>query len=122
MWRSTPKLPSRVRLCALGRIMPEPSLVCSKCVVRREKLADWAPAYAGYQTIGAVGSGVDYEPALRSAADQITLGPDQYYALGDNTGNSRDSRYWGPVPERNLLGPAAIVYWPFTSPRRGVIH
>jgi signal peptidase I len=42
------------------------------------------------------------------------LGEREYYALGDNTGNSRDSRYWGPVPEEKLLGPAAIVYWPFT--------
>ncbi len=91
-------------------------------VVRREKLADWAPAYAGYQTIGAVGSGVDYEPALRTATDSVALGENEYYALGDNTGNSKDSRYWGPVPERNLLGPAAIVYWPFTSPRLGLIH
>ena len=51
----------------------------------------------------------------------MTLKADEYYAMGDNTGNSRDSRYWGPVPERNLLGPACLVYWPFTSPRFGRI-
>ena len=38
----------------------------------------------------------------------------QYLAFGDNTGNSRDGRFWGPVPCENLLGPACMVYWPFT--------
>ncbi len=90
-------------------------------IVRREKLADWAPPYPGYQVIGAEAP-VDHEPALRTSGDEIVLGGDEYYAMGDNTGNSRDSRYWGPVPERNLLGPASLVYWPFTSPRFGLIH
>jgi signal peptidase I len=49
------------------------------------------------------------------------LNPDQYFALGDNTTNSRDSRYWGPVPAENLVGPAVFVYWPFTK-RWGLIR
>ena len=89
-------------------------------IVRRETLAPWAPPYAGYQVIG-YKVPVDYEPALRAPGDSVTLKADEYYAMGDNTGNSRDSRYWGPVPERNLLGPACLVYWPFTSPRFGRI-
>jgi signal peptidase I len=35
----------------------------------------------------------------------ITCGKDQYYVLGDNRQNSIDSRTYGPVPRRNLLGP-----------------
>ena len=35
-----------------------------------------------------------------------------YYALGDNSANSRDSRYWGFVPRSNLIGRAAFIYWP----------
>lgn len=38
-----------------------------------------------------------------------------YTALGDNSANSEDSRYWGPVWERNLVGPAMFVYWPFAN-------
>lgn len=39
----------------------------------------------------------------------------EYIALGDNTLNSLDSRYWGPVRQFNILGPAAITLWPFTT-------
>jgi signal peptidase I len=37
-----------------------------------------------------------------------------YFAMGDNSYNSFDSRYWGPVPEPNLVGRGLFVYWPFT--------
>ena len=37
-----------------------------------------------------------------------------YFALGDNSYHSSDSRDWGPVPERNIMGRGVLVYWPFT--------
>ncbi len=39
----------------------------------------------------------------------------EYVALGDNTTNSLDSRYWGPVRQFNIVGPAAFTLWPFTE-------
>ncbi len=39
----------------------------------------------------------------------------EYAALGDNTVNSFDSRYWGPVRQYNVIGPAGASIWPFTS-------
>ena len=44
-----------------------------------------------------------------------TLEEEQYLALGDNSGNSYDSRGWRTVPERDIVGPALVVYWPFSS-------
>ena len=43
------------------------------------------------------------------------LGPDQYFCLGDNSYPSIDSRRFGPVPARNLVGRAIWIVWP---PRR----
>lgn len=45
---------------------------------------------------------------------RISLNKDEYFVLGDNTRNSKDSRYWGPVPRENTVGLAVLVYWPFS--------
>jgi signal peptidase I len=44
-----------------------------------------------------------------------------YFAMGDNSYNSYDSRYWGPVPQDDLVGRGLIVYWPFI-PHFGLIR
>lgn len=47
------------------------------------------------------------------AVDQkIAVPPNNYYVLGDNSSSSRDSRYWGFVPKKYLLGKAMFIYWP----------
>jgi signal peptidase I len=54
-------------------------------------------------------------PGNHIRSEEVTLPPKSYMAMGDNSYNSFDSRNWGPVPERNLVGPALFVYWPFAN-------
>jgi len=42
----------------------------------------------------------------------IVVPRDDYFMMGDNRGASDDSRYWGPVPRRWIIGDAFLSYWP----------
>ena len=42
----------------------------------------------------------------------LTVPPGQYYMMGDNRGESADSREWGPVPRKWIIGKAFFTYWP----------
>jgi signal peptidase I len=49
-------------------------------------------------------------PACDLAAVDVPAG--HYFLMGDNRGNSADSRYWGPVPRDQIIGRAVATYWP----------
>jgi signal peptidase I len=42
----------------------------------------------------------------------IKIPPHMYFVMGDNRGNSEDSRFWGPIPEDWIIGEAFATYWP----------
>ena len=42
----------------------------------------------------------------------ITIPRGSYFLMGDNRGNSDDSRFWGPVPRDWIIGKAVVSYWP----------
>jgi|SRR6185437_4390309 len=46
---------------------------------------------------------------------ELVVPPGMYFCMGDNRGNSADSRYWGFVPEANLIGRPSVVYWSYLS-------
>jgi signal peptidase I len=47
----------------------------------------------------------------------LTLGPGQYFAMGDNRNNSLDSRFWGIVERKRIMGKAAVIFFPFNRIR-----
>lgn len=51
--------------------------------------------------------------------DNMYCGPfiipeNQYFMMGDNRGNSQDSRFWGTLPRDRFIGRAVFVFWPLT--------
>lgn len=68
--------------------------------------------YDGYSNTSRRGGGFRF---LGSPNATYRVPDDGYFALGDNSLNSSDSRDWGAVPEANLVGRGFVVYWPFTS-------
>ena len=90
-------------------------------IQNREKWHEKEYPYAGYRP----SERPDYVTPGRTIAhegDEVKLGPDEYYACGDNSPSSYDSRYWGPVPAANLRGIAGGVFWPIWNHRWGPIQ
>lgn len=52
-------------------------------------------------------------PGLETVGDVTeTLGPDEYFVMGDNRTFSLDSRRWGPLPRENITGRVVLRAWP----------
>jgi signal peptidase I len=55
---------------------------------------------------------LDSECGICNLPREITIPKDHYFMMGDNRGESADSREWGPVPKKWIIGKAFMTYWP----------
>lgn len=78
----------------------------------------WLPYYPSTVRMGEYTGGMGlpaFYPKVDATHPSDRFNADEYFMLGDNSLASQDSRYWGQVPQRMLLGQAIWVYWPFRN-------
>jgi signal peptidase I len=50
--------------------------------------------------------------AICNLPREITIPKGHFFMMGDNRGESADSREWGPIPKKWMIGKAFVTYWP----------
>lgn len=68
-----------------------------------------------------VSSNYQGNPFAYKTIDNMLVPAGMYFVLGDDRANSDDSRDWGFVPRANILGRAALVYWPLAQDNDGFL-
>ena len=72
----------------------------------------------GREQLGAHDHHLLLMPARPSMGGTFAVPAGHYFMMGDNRDSSSDSRYWGFVPEQNIVGKAFLVWWNFSELRR----
>jgi signal peptidase I len=52
----------------------------------------------------------------------LVIPPGNYFGMGDNRSRSLDSRYWGFIPQENIVGRPMFIYWSFVTPEGQYEH
>jgi signal peptidase I len=86
------------------------------------KLGDYSPYRDNFPAASAdlanASPTPEWQVAMRQyiQGDDIVVPPDSYFGMGDNRDVSYDSRFWGFIPQENVIGRPLFIYWSFETP------
>jgi signal peptidase I len=95
-----------------GQQLDEPYVI-RQGPVRYDPYRDDFPAGSSYFS-GAIAGWQSELPRHLQGGD-LVVPPDSYFVMGDNRDVSNDSRYWGFVPRKNVVGRPLCIYWSFET-------
>lgn len=97
----------------------EGSVAFGKNARREDNYPGYTNAGSGIMTLGtqevSAGTSTATTDGLLNRESSITVPANAYFALGDNSPRSKDSRYWGFIPEKDVVGRPLFIYYPITS-------
>jgi len=73
------------------------------------------PLGPGMPPVEYTSGGYQMKYGVLPADEYAIVPPDHYLVMGDNSSNSRDGRYFGWLPNENIVGRVATVWWPMSS-------
>jgi len=99
-----------------GRVTRNGQQLDESYIVRAELLPEAErpePEMRGWQLPYLIGKdSAAYQPTVRNWGP-LVVPRDSFFMLGDNRDGSRDSRFWGFVPRRNIQGSPLVVYFSY---------
>ncbi len=100
-----------------GRKLDEP-YVSDKFVPENENTRFYRENFPAVQASDAYNVTQDWQLVLPEHIEggDLVVPPDSYFAMGDNRNASYDSRFWGLIPKKNVIGRPMFIYWSFDTP------